>query len=224
VDLKKAHSYVNWPAPVRPVDGSTLPTRLLLGGKGEAQKKATAQQLASFQIQSKLPGASAADVYARPLLGDGSGEWFIEEENTRVYFVGKVVGGDGTVAGVGATAISTAMALTAQEALVKEHARLLIPAVFAPCAEDGQIELWLAPINSEVSVSQNELALERWTPDEGGDGNELPPQAAALCGFSPETVAAGATPYYANRDGEGRPLKAAFKANIQPADELEGLA
>ena len=84
VDLRKLESYVEWPAPT--FDGADPgQRRVLIGGKGEAQKRATAQQLASYQIIQKLPAAVRGDVYARvPPGADGT-------PSTTLYFVGKVI-------------------------------------------------------------------------------------------------------------------------------------
>ena len=48
----------------------------------------------------------------------------------------------------------------AQQVLVKEHARLLKPEVFATLP-DERMELWLAPGNSEMAVAQNTIAMRR---------------------------------------------------------------
>ena len=44
--------------------------------------------------------------------------------------------------------------------LVKEHARLLKPEIFATLP-DERMELWLAPGNSEMAVAQNTVAMRR---------------------------------------------------------------
>ena len=45
--------------------------------------------------------------------------------------------------------------------LVKEHARLLKPEIFSTLP-DEQMELWLAPGNSEMAVAQNAVSMRRW--------------------------------------------------------------
>ena len=96
----------------------------------------------------------------------------------RLHFVGKVVAEGSAKAPAAAT---QAAALAAQEVpvpapasppslhpqprphqvLVKEHARLLTPDIFLTLS-DEQMELWLAPGNSEVAVAQNAISMKRW--------------------------------------------------------------
>ncbi|KAL1522114.1 hypothetical protein AB1Y20_021756 [Prymnesium parvum] len=197
VDLVKASPHVDWSSPLG--GGGGEEARLVIGGVGEAQKKATAQQLATYQALRKLPATSLADVYARPISPPA-------ENATLCYFIGKVAG-DHFVDG--------AAALSAQEVLVKQHARLLLPYVFDGL-EDEAIDLWLAPGNSEVRVAQNEITLSRWA---------LLPKPAklpgvAMCGFEPETHAPGEVPFVARRDASGAPLTGPFQANIQPPGRL----
>ena len=108
VSLKKKESYVNWASVLAPITdpGATPgPKRLAIGGKGDAQKLATVQQLASYQIFQKLPTAVRGDVYARvPPAADGT-------PSTTLYFVGKVI----------AETAQPSASLASQELLVKEH-------------------------------------------------------------------------------------------------------
>uniref|UniRef100_A0A7S0P5T1 Uncharacterized protein n=1 Tax=Calcidiscus leptoporus TaxID=127549 RepID=A0A7S0P5T1_9EUKA len=96
------------------------------------------------------------------------------------YFVGKVAG---CAAEVGASE-----AVVLQKRVILEHAKLLQP-VLADAERMGrQLQLWLAPPNSEVRVAQKKQGLScaatvRVTP-------ELRAAAAAapLCGFEPEVL------------------------------------
>ena len=83
IELAKADPHVDWQAPLRGCDDSGGSAKLVIGGVGEAQKKATAQQMAKFQALRKLPACSLADVYARPASPPPA-------DATHCYFVGKV--------------------------------------------------------------------------------------------------------------------------------------
>ena len=89
--------------------------------------------------------------------------------------------------------VEGAVSLAAQEVLVKQHARLLLPHVFESCRADDEIELWLAPGDTEVRVAQNEISLTAWRglPE----GAAMP--KAVECGFDPETCEAGQAPFFA---------------------------
>ena len=56
VSLRKKESFLDWASPLKATDadaeavGGSSRRRVLIGGKGEAQKQATAQQLASYQL------------------------------------------------------------------------------------------------------------------------------------------------------------------------------
>ena len=206
VDMRKSESFVDWDAPLcKGNDASGASRRILIGGKGDAQKEATAQQLASYQILQKLPAAVRGDVYVRaPPREDGLA-------SSKLYFVGKVI----------AEAAEARLSLAAQEALVKEHARLYLPSIFPPTTPDEALELWLAPGNTEMRVAQNEIALKRWV---FPDGAELP--AAGACGFEPETAPPahmGVTePFSIRRDVEGQPLAEAFEAKVVKPDQVPG--
>jgi hypothetical protein len=204
VSMRKHESFVEWLAPLRTSDAPAS-RRLLIGGKGEAQKKATAQQLSSYQVLQKLPSAVRGDVYARvPAGADGAA-------SQTLYFVGKVI-----------SEVAPAHAsLAAQAVLVREHARVYQPTVFGAADDDDAIELWLAPGNTEMRVAQNELSLTRWSPPAADV--ELP--SAGACGFEPETAPPphmGGGPFIVKRDGEGQPLGAAFQANVMAPDEVPG--
>lgn len=203
VDLPKRESYVDWSAPLAGDGGQR---RLRIGGKGEAQKDATAQQLASYQVLQKLPSAERGDIYAR-VPSDASGV-----PSTTLFFVGKVI----------AEATPAALSLASQELLVKEHARLYLPKIFGEVGDEA-MELWLAPGNSEMRVAQNEIGLRRWHPPDAEAGAPLP--SAGACGFEPETAPPAhleAPPLSVQRDTEGRPLGEAFKANVMSPDEVPG--
>ena len=123
-----------------------------------------------------------SDVYARAPRGLAG---VVQEEvgEMRLHFVGKVVAEGSAEAPAAAT---QAAALAAQEVLVspssglaptptrpftlsraltqvlvKEHARLLTPDIFSTLS-DEQMELWLAPGNSEMAVAQNAISMKRW--------------------------------------------------------------
>ena len=205
VALKKLESFVDWPAPLR--DGSsssaTVAKRLLIGGSGEAQKVATAQQLSAYQALQKLPAVPRGDVYARVPPTDGA-------PSEELYFVGKVI----------AEAAAPEASLAAQVVLVKEHARRYQPSIFGECA-DEEISLWLAPGNTEMRVAQNEVDLTEWSMPV--DDVELP--AAGACGFEPETAPPphmGGDPFRCRRDMAGKPISAAFQANVVKPDEVPG--
>ena len=206
VDIRKRESFLDWPAPLKSDFGATLPARsVLIGGKGDAQKKGTAQQLASYQILQKLPSAVRGDVYARMPPSDGLA-------SDRLYFVGKVI----------AEVADASASLATQQLLVREHARLYQPSIFGG-STDEEIELWLAPGNTEVRVAQNELSLRRWVAPP--TDVELP--AVGACGFEPETLpppqqGASVEPFSVRRDAEGQPIGAAFKAPIVAPDEVPG--
>lgn len=224
VELPKRESFVDWAAPLGGSGGGTEEgeqsgqggqerRRLIIGGKGEQQKQACGQQLASYQILQKLPSAVRGDVYARaPPSAAGD-----DGPSERLYFIGKVI----------AEACEARFALAAQEVLVKEHARLYLPDVFGIVEDDADMELWLAPGNTEVRVAQNEITLKRWTPlvtEEADDVRQSLPSAGA-CGFEPETEPPphiGTEPFSVKRDQEGRPLGEAFQANIVSPDEVPG--
>ena len=211
IDVSKKESYVDWQSLIKEEDGAAA-RRLRLGGKGEVQKQATAQQLASYQVLQKLPSATRGDVYAQAPCGPG------EEaaEARQYYFVGKVIS-----EAAGADVDEAGLALAAQEVLVKEHARLLLPSVFGP-VDDDAMSLWLAPGNSEMRIAQNEIALRRWL---GAAAADVLP-AAGACGFEPETAPPPhmgvSEPFAVTRDGDGRPLGEAFAANVVRPDEVPG--
>ena len=77
-----------------------------------------------------------------------------------------------------------------------------------------------------MRVAQNEIGLVRWTAP--SEGTVLP--AAGACGFEPETAAPPnsgvngepAPPLVVQRDADGQPLGAAFKANTVRPDEVPG--
>jgi len=208
VEFQKGESFVDWAAPRKPAGGGSGEEgrrSLIIGGKGEAQKQATAVQLASYQLLQKLPSAVRGDVYAREAAGSET-----------LYFLGKVI----------AEATDAALALTAQEVLVKEHARLYLPSVFRT-VPDEEMELWLAPGNSELRVAQHEIPLHRWRRADGAEG--VP--AAGACGFEPETgprEGCGVPqdmqgkPFAVRRDSAGRPLAAPFEAKLMAPDEVPG--
>ena len=177
VDMAKADPHVDWQAPLQGSGDSGEELKLVIGGVGEAQKKATAQQMATYQALRKLPACSLADVYARPASP-------APESAMHCYFVGKIAGDD---------FVDGATSLAAQEVLVKQHARLLLPDIFGGCEADSEIELWLAPGDTEVRVAQNELSLSPWRglPE----GAAMP--KAVECGFDPETREAGQPPFFA---------------------------
>jgi len=211
VDIKKRESFVDWAGPLKGcIDQGR---RVLIGGKGEAQKRATAQQLASYQILQKLPSAVRGDIYARAPSED-------EHPSDQLFFIGKVI----------SEVASVAAALAAQEVLVKEHARLYLPHIFSEL-DDDDFELWLAPGNSEMRVAQNEVPLERWAApastagSDTGEGATLP--AAGECGFEPETappphMGEAVVPFSVRRDSSGQPLSTAFRANVVAPDEVPG--
>ena len=204
VDLPKRESYVDWASPLAGEGGQR---RLRIGGKGEAQKEATAQQLASYQVLQKLPSAERGDVYARAPAEAG-------EPSTTLYFVGKVI----------AEATPAALSLASQVLLVREHARLYLPAVFGEVGDD-EMELWLAPGNSEMRVAQDEIGLRRWQPPDPAEEAAVALPAAGACGFEPETAPPAhleAPPLSVQRDADGRPLGDAFKANVMRPDEVPG--
>ena len=208
VDVKKRESFVNWPSPLKDGRAEGSARELLIGGKGEGQKQATAQQLASYQVLQKLPSATRGDVYARaPPDADGS-------PSTACWFVGKVI----------AEATPPEAALASQEVLVKEHARLYLPNVFGP-VPDEDLELWLAPGNTELRVAQNEISLRPWVRPMGED-EALP--AAGACGFEPETappehmVGAGGDKFCVQRDANGAPIGRQYKANVVSPDKVPG--
>ena len=204
VDLPKRESYVDWASPLAGEGGQR---RLRIGGKGDAQKEATAQQLASYQVLQKLPSAERGDVYARAPAPQA------DVPSTTLYFVGKVI----------AEATPAALSLASQEVLVKEHARLYLPHVFGAVGDD-EMELWLAPGNSEMRVAQDEIGLRRWQPPDD-DTEEAAMPAAGACGFEPETAPPAhleAPPLSVQRDADGRPLGDAFKANVMSPDEVPG--
>jgi len=196
VDIKKRESFVNWMAPLARGNGeidesaSEPQRRVLIGGKGKVQKEATAQQLASYQILQKFPDAVRGDVYCRAPPDNGV-------MSDRLYFVGKVI-----AEGTGSAAAS----LAAQVHLVKEHARLYLPEIFGSVA-DEDIELWLAPGNTEMRVAQDDMALSRWEPPD--DVVALP--VAGACGFEPEVAPpphmGGVEPFSVRRDAAGEPLE-----------------
>ena len=210
VDLAKQESFTDWPAPLQGREETDDPSaapgvrRVLIGGQGEAQKEATAMQLSSYQVLQKLPSAVRGDVYARaPAGADGT-------ISMKLYFIGKVI----------AEAVPPEASLASQVTLVKEHARRYQPDVFGG-ASDDEIELWLAPGNSEMRVAQNELSLERWAPPAAHV--ELP--AAGACGFEPETAPPphmGAPVFTVERDAAGAPIGAAFETNVLSPDEVPG--
>lgn len=208
IELQKRESFVDWSAPLKPQtcsDAAAPRRRLLIGGKGEAQKEATMQQLASYQILQKLPTAVRGDVYARAPSAAGG------PRSTTLYFVGKVI----------AEALDASLSLAAQEVLVKEHARLYLPSVFSG-VDDADIELWLAPGNTEVRVAQNELDLRLW--QRPADEAVRLPEAGA-CGFQPETATPehmGGQPFSVQRNPEGKPLGKPFDAKIMSPDKVPG--
>ena len=203
VSLKKLESYVDWTGPL--MGETRAPKKLVIGGKGEAQKLATAQQLASYQVIQKLPATIRGDVYARvPPSEDGT-------PSTTLYFVGKVI----------AETAEPAASLAAQELLVKEHARLYQPSVFADCA-DEKLELWLAPGNSEMRVAQNKVALTRWEPP----SEDTPLPSAGACGFEPETAPpphmGNVGPLKVERAANGLPVGVPFDTNLMSPSEVPG--
>ena len=206
VSLRKHESYVDWATPLLAAQEgeATGRKRILLGGTGEAQKQATGQQLASYQILQKLPSAVRGDVYARePPGADGAA-------SETLYFIGKVI----------AEQFAAGASLATQELLVKGHAKVYQPEVFGGLS-DGDMELWLAPGNTEMGVAQNEVALKRWEPPP--PDVELP--QAGACGFEPEALPPphmGAGPFTCKRDAEGQPVGGAFKANVLKPDEVPG--
>ena len=206
MNLRKRESYLDWPSPLQQHEASSAMRRLVIGGKGDAQKAATAQQLASYQILQKLPSSIRGDVYARAPAG-ASGL-----PSPQLFFTGKVI----------AEAAEPAASLAAQVLLVKEHIRLYQPAVFSG-ATDDEIELWLAPGNSELAAAQNEISLTRYV--EPSVEVELP--SAGACGFEPETappahMGESVGPLVVRRDAEGKPLAEEFKANVVKPDEVPG--
>ena len=86
VEMRKHESYLDWGSPLMAEGATTSERKILLGGKGESQKAATAQQLASYQILQKLPGAVRGDVYARDPAGGAA-----EDGEMVLYFIGKVI-------------------------------------------------------------------------------------------------------------------------------------
>jgi len=221
IDLRKRESFVDWAAPLAANGvGGGAARSLVIGGKGEAQKRATGRQFASYQILQKLPSNVRSDVYARAPRGLAG---VVQEEvgEMRLHFVGKVVAEGSAEAPAAAT---QAAALAAQEVLVKEHARLLTPDIFSTLS-DEQMELWLAPGNSEMAVAQNAISMKRWIfpPPEGEVRVELP--TAGACGFEPATPPPehmGAPSLSVRRSEEGRPLGASVEANIMSPDEVPG--
>ena len=204
VTLRKHESYVDWEAPLRDASASSAPKRILLGGTGEAQKQATAQQYASYQIMQKLPSATRGDVYARvPPSADGTA-------SDTLYFIGKVI----------AEQFAATASLSTQELLVKSHARVYQPDVFSDVS-DEDMELWLAPGNTEMRVAQNEVALKRWE----APAAEVALPAPGACGFEPETPPPPhmtQDPFTCKRDAEGQPLGSAVKFNTVKPDEVPG--
>ena len=208
VTMPKRESYLDWQSPVRALEsdeGAVARRALCIGGKGDAQKQATAQQLASYQVLQKLPHAIRGDVYARVPRSAETGA-----PSSTLYFVGKVI----------AETASPAAALASQARLVREHARLYQPSVFGEVS-DEDIELWLAPGNSEMRVAQNEIPLTSWVVP--SDEVELP--GAAVCGFEPETPPPphmGVPPLTVRRGADGEVLGDSFKANVVSPDEVPG--
>ena len=204
VALRKRESYIDWDAPLR--GEASAGRKLRIGGKGDAQKKATAQQIASFQILVKLPTSISGDVYARVPPKAATGK-----PSKKLYYVGRII----------AESADAVASLAAQEVLVKEHARLYRPLVFGDASDDA-IELWLAPGKSVMAVAQNEIALSKWEPP----GDEVALPVAGACGFDPETAPSDPRisfdPFVVRRAAEGQPLGKAFKANVVKPDEVPG--
>ena len=223
VEMRKHESYLDWGSPLMADGATTSERKILLGGKGESQKAATAQQLASYQILQKLPGAVRGDVYARDPAGGAA-----EDGEMVLYFIGKVI----------AETASAPAALATQEQLIREHARVYLPEVFGQSG-DG-VELWLAPGNTEMRVAQNEIGLTRWEwpPTITNIANlDKPPTsimdtlaapAAGAGGFEPETappehMGGADVRFKVRRALDGQPLGgSAFTANVVKPDEVPG--
>ncbi len=143
IDLKKKESFVDWGAVLAGGGGASAGSspagaekRLVLGGEGEVQKRATAQQLASYQVLQKLPSAVRADVYARAPQAEAAAAAAAAEDGEaaaaaaaeaaahgamRLYFVGKVVAEGAADVPAGATQDA---ALAAQEVCPSPGAHL----------------------------------------------------------------------------------------------------
>ena len=155
------------------------------------------------RLVQKLPSAVRGDVYARaPPEEDGPSE--------RLYFIGKVI----------AEVAAPSASLAAQQTLVKEHARLYLPDVFAAVTDEA-MELWLAPGNTEMRVAQNEISLKQWAMPPADV--ELP--AAGACGFEPETAPPphmGTGAFSVRRDASGAPLAKPFQSPLVSPDQVPG--
>lgn len=69
IDLRKRESFVDWSAPLAPDGGGGSATRrLVIGGKGEAQKRATGQQCATAHPTPRRAALCLPSVAGAPLL------------------------------------------------------------------------------------------------------------------------------------------------------------
>jgi len=182
VELTKLEWWVDWPGPV--ATGSTAKRYAVGGCDEDAQKEATASQVAAFQTLAKLPCTTTLDIYSRPILGKVN-----ESQYEYLHFLGRVAADE---------FIDTFAAIATQEMLIKQHGRLLWPEVY-PGLKDDEIEIWMAPGFSEVAVASNELDLTKY---EGPpEGVEWPP--VEKIGYRAEGVFEGEIRLFVKKDANG---------------------
>ena len=155
-------------------------------------------------IRKKYGKDACSDIYVRTLVNDSSTFWFVGKLARRT---------DLEDADMRGNSVPTEMeAALSQKRLIFEYAKKLRPQnLDGPYAKD--LELWLAPPDSELDVVQNKVSLTKVV----GSTNDISDSfSVADVGYNPEIYVGDEVNeggLRVTRDDEGHPVKPVFEIN-----------
>lgn len=176
-------------------------------GKAAPQKKKSFEGKKTFEQHMRQYEEFRVPGYPPPNVVD---VYVHAQGDDRFWFVGKACARDGCIED------GPALAVVKQKRLVLEHAKLLQPRTLGK--RDAVLELWCAPPNTEVAVSQRQLSLRAL--DALKPGSEL---AKTDVGFLPEqyTVEDGKG-FYVRLNPDGTPAEESSVKIISPEEAAAG--
>lgn len=198
-------------APCAP-SGSSIALKMMAGfGKPIKQKKKSFEGKKTFEKQMESYTDLRIEGYPPPNVVD---VYVHAEGAERFWFVGKSCSREGAAGEDG-----PALSVVKQKRLVLEHAKLLQPREFA--RTKANLELWSAPPNSEVSVSQRQQGLRRL--DELSKDEALKSLEMSDVGFLPEQYTAeDGKGFYVRLPPDGQPDTASTVRIVSPEEAAAG--
>ena len=175
--------------------------RKVVGSTGSGSKPLRIAANTFDAIYSDFGVASVNDLYVRSMNNDASTFWYVGKAARRLDDI------------KGRTAPTAQEAVLSQKRLILEYAKTLRPQNLG--GRFGKdLEIWIAPGNSEMDTVQNKVKLEKVGGSTIGDIRDG--VSVDDIGYNPEIYVGDEIKdggLRVKRDEEGRPLKAEFDVN-----------